>query len=91
MDIITASFMNEKSNVLFVTHSNDHCGVYQHGTNTVNVLIRNKSIYNYIHAPCVSKENLFHYITKYTPIAIIYNYHPAVLSWVTPKKYNIPS
>jgi len=82
--------MSENSNVLFVTHSNDHCGVYQHGTNTVNILIKNESVYNYIHASCNSEQELQGYVNQHTPVAIIYNYHPSVLSWVTPKKYNIP-
>ena len=77
-------------NVLFVTHKNDHCGVYQHGYNTLSILVRNPSKYDYIHAPCENEEELHNYFCQYQPVAMIHNYHPTVLGWLNPRKYNIP-
>lgn len=77
-------------NVLFVTHKNDQCGVYQHGTNTVNILINKSKTYNYVHALCDNIQELNDYICQFQPIAIIYNYHPTVLGWITPLAYNLP-
>jgi hypothetical protein len=76
--------------VLFVTHKNDHCGVYQHGTNTVDIIARHSTKYNYIHARCENIQEFNEYIAKYTPAVVIYNYHPTVLGWITPQVYNLP-
>jgi hypothetical protein len=64
--------------------------VYQHGTNTVNILYKRSEQYNYVHALCVNAQELEDYITQFQPIAIIYNYHPSVLGWIQPTKYNVP-
>jgi hypothetical protein len=64
--------------------------VYQHGYNTVNILVRKTKKYNYIHGPCENIQEFNEYLATYLPIAVIYNYHPTVLEWITPQAYNIP-
>jgi hypothetical protein len=77
-------------NVLFVTHKNYRCGVYQHVYNTVNILVKKAKKYNYIHGPCENIQEFNEYLATYSPIVVIYNYHPTVLGWITPQAYNIP-
>lgn len=80
--------LNKK--VLFVTHKSWRCGVYQHGYNTLNILVRKSKEYNYIHAPCDNQQELDGWVSQYKPVAMIYNYHPTVLGWIHPNLHSIP-
>lgn len=71
------------ANVLFVVHKDEQCGVYQHGMNIINAISKGSKRYKFIHASCSNQQELYDYIEKYVPIAIIYNFHPTVLGWVS--------
>lgn len=68
-------------NVLFVTHKDQACGVYQYGYNTIRTLERSTK-YNFIHAQCTHVGELLEFISQYSPIAVIYNYHVSPLGWI---------
>jgi hypothetical protein len=76
-------FSTTIANVLFVTHKDKQCGVYQHGYNIISVLSKKSKRYKFIHALCSNQQELYDYIEKYIPIAIIYNYHSTVLGWIS--------
>jgi hypothetical protein len=69
-------------NILFVTHIQSQCGIYEFGKNIVESLERSKK-YNFIKVECWSMVDLKNAIELHTPSAIIYNYHPTILPWVT--------
>lgn len=68
--------------VLFITHKKTQCGVYEFGVNTYNV-IKQSTKYNFVHIECDKINDLNDAINVHNPIAIIYNYYPTVMSWVS--------
>jgi hypothetical protein len=82
----------KKSKVLFVSHKEQQCGVYQYGRSIVDVLIKSKKI-SFVYAECSGPDEYFTSVDKVNPSAIIYNYHQATLPWLTKKtmkKIRIP-
>lgn len=69
-------------NILFVSHKKAQCGVYEFGKNITDVL-QNSKRYQFIRVECSSLVELQTAIAKNAPAAIIYNYHPSVMPWVT--------
>lgn len=67
--------------ILFVSHKQAQCGVYEFGKNVCEALQRSQN-YQFIRVECSSMGELRAEIKKNDPAAIIYNYHPAVLPWV---------
>lgn len=68
--------------ILFVNHKEPRCGIYQAGLGICNII--KKSI-NY-NIKYVEVESLFefeNYFNNIKPDAILYNYHPAPMPWVT--------
>jgi len=82
------SRMNKK--ILFVSHKKVQCGVYEFGKNITDVL-QHSQLYQFIRVECSSLGELQTAIAENAPAAIIYNYYPSVLPWVTtrigPKLY----
>src|SRR5258706_10385653 len=74
--------MNKK--ILFVSHKEKKCGVYEFGKNVFKAISQSQ-IYNFIKIECDSIDNLQNEISIHNPDAIIYNYHPTVLPWITTK------
>ncbi|AFV24574.1 hypothetical protein Mpsy_2370 [Methanolobus psychrophilus R15] len=68
--------------VLFVTHKKCQCGVYEFGENVFDALKLSKK-YNFIKVECSNINELKEHFEKERPIAIIYNYMPATMPWVT--------
>ena len=68
--------------VLFVTHKKTQCWVYEFWNDIVRVLESSKK-YSFVHVECWSIGELQSAIGKHNPIAIIYNYHPWTMQWMT--------
>ncbi|MFA6091269.1 MAG: hypothetical protein WC774_05870, partial [Candidatus Gracilibacteria bacterium] len=71
-----------KKTILFITHKESQCGIYEFGKNIAEIL-KTSTKYTFIKVECGSMEDLFDNIKQYNPSAIIYNYHPAVMPWLT--------
>ena len=72
------------SKILFITHREKQCGVFEFGKDIFNA-ISSSSKYEFIRAECESLSDLQAAIETHAPRAIIYNYHPAVLPWLCTK------
>ncbi len=79
------------SKVLFVNHKESQCGVYEFGRNIGHAL--EKSALGFIYQECSSAGELHQTVIRHAPDAIIYNYHPATIVWLTPsvtRKIKLP-
>ncbi len=84
--------MENINNVLFVSHKENKCGVYQFGNNIGHALKKSKK-FNFIYVECSSVKELKQFVSKYKPTCIIYNYHVSTLSWLNKKitfNFDIP-
>ncbi|HTX19073.1 MAG TPA: hypothetical protein VMG34_10475 [Bacteroidota bacterium] len=70
-----------KATVLFVSHRERQCGVYQFGLNIAGVL-RTSQAFNFVPVACSSAEDLRSEVREHAPSAIIYNYHPITMGWL---------
>ena len=70
--------------ILFVSHKEANCGVYEFGKNISNVL-QYSTQFKFIRVECISLAELKFAIMQYNPVAIIYNYHPSVMPWLCTK------
>jgi len=70
--------------VLFVSHGQQHCGVYQFGKNTFDA-IKSSLKYRIEWVECNSISDLTAKIQRHNPDVIIYNYHPSTMPWLTTK------
>lgn len=68
-------------NVLFVTHRQKHCGVYEFGKQVFQA-ISGSTKYRFVKAECDSLGELLQSVKTHQPDVIIYNYHPSVLPWL---------
>ncbi|MBU2529277.1 methyltransferase domain-containing protein [bacterium] len=77
--------------VMFVNHKEKNCGVYQYGRIIGDILTKSQK-YQFVYAECSNNDDLKAKIQKYYPQAIIYNYHPSTLGWLSKvtKTINIP-
>jgi Methyltransferase domain len=66
--------------ILFINHKKSQCGVYEFGRNLGLAL--KKSSYRFLYYECDSLKELNNAIQKENPNLIIYNYHPATMSWL---------
>ncbi len=66
--------------VLFITHRQKHCGVYEFGKQVFQA-ISGSAKYRFIRAECDSLPELLQSIENHRPDVIIYNYHPSVMPW----------
>ncbi len=71
-------------NILFISHKEQQCGVYQFGKNIANALRKSRR-YNFIYAECSSAKELLARVNETRPEAIIYNYYPSTLPWLKKK------
>ena len=68
--------------VLFVSHPQKQCGVYQFGRNVATAL--NDSVrYRYLYRECADKNELMTAIRREEPAAVVYNYYFTTLPWLT--------
>lgn len=70
-----------ENTVLFVSHKQQSCGVYQYGINIVRAL-QKSTRYSFIYAECSNEKELESSITQSNPSVIVYNYYPATLPWL---------
>ncbi len=79
-----ASFQQNNSieKILIVSHKQKQCGVYQFGLNVANAL-KKSTKYSFVYAECSSPEEFFADINNIKPSAIIYNFHPSTLPWLS--------
>jgi SAM-dependent methyltransferase len=72
--------------ILFVSHKESQCGVYEFGRHLTNILQRSKR-YRFKRVECSSLDELNAAISLNTPNAIIYNYMPTIMPWVVSKVF----
>jgi SAM-dependent methyltransferase len=83
---------NSLKKVLFVSHKETYCGVYQYGVNVAKSLTKSKK-YSFVYVECSKPEEFLHAVNSTQPSAIIYNYHPLTLPWLNEKivkKVSVP-
>ncbi len=71
-------------NILFVSHKERRCGVYQFGRNIADALRKSKK-YSFIYAECSGVKEFLSFVDSVMPAAIIYNYYPSTLPWLKRK------
>jgi len=64
-----------------------NCGVYQYGYRTSQAIIKS-SKFNITYVEIDSEAEFQHYTQSLAPIAVIYNYYPSTMPWLTPKVQN---
>jgi len=70
-----------KHNILFISHKEHQCGVYQYGRNIAEALEKSRTI-SFVYAECSGPDEYLSAIENVKPSAIIYNYHPSTLPWL---------
>lgn len=77
---------NKKMNgpVLFISHLKTQCGVYQFGKDVFNAISQSEK-YKFVKIECETLKELKDSISTHKPAAIIYNYHPDVMTWLCTK------
>lgn len=82
----------ENHPILIVSHKEKRCGIYQYAVNLTEALTKS-SRYSFSYVECSNEAELNQAITQNTPKAIIYNYYPATMPWLTARitrLYTIP-
>jgi hypothetical protein len=72
----------QRPGILIISHREKQCGIYQYGVNTAEAL-KKSSRYRFIYVECSNHSELHKAITRSDPVAIIYNYFPATMPWLT--------
>ena len=67
--------------VLFINHKKSQCGVYEFGKNIARALKKSSSKFLYFESQ--SFTEIKKAVKKENPDLIIYNYHPATMSWLS--------
>ena len=83
---------NKKGDILVISHKEQRCGIYQYALNITEAL-KKSSRYNFSYAECSNEGELKTIISKTNPAAIIYNYYPATMPWLTgmiTRQFQIP-
>jgi hypothetical protein len=65
--------------ILFLNHSKQQCGVYQYGKRLFEILQKTGN-YTYVEIETVQEYQMA--ILKYTPTALVYNYHQSTMPWL---------
>ncbi len=84
---------NLKNKILFLSHKEQQCGVYQFGRNIAEALGKSKK-YSFIYAECSDEEEFKSIITTIKPTAIIYNYYSSTMPWLNKRvllRINVPN
>jgi len=74
----------DKKKILFVSHKKTKCGVYEFGKKVLDVLEHSQQ-FKFIGVECSSLVELKSAISQFDPAAIIFNYYPPVMPWVSSK------
>lgn len=70
--------------ILFVSHKEQQCGVYQYGRNIADAISKSKKLH-FVYTECSESNEYYSIVEQVNPSAIIYNYHPATLPWLKKK------
>lgn len=71
------------STVLFINHPEKECGVHQFGE-AVFRAIEGSSVYQFKYCECSDAASLQGFIQQHQPVAVIYNYYPSTMPWLSP-------
>lgn len=74
--------MNPRELVLFVSHKEKQCGVYQFGLHISDAL-RAPGRYEFRYVECADAEDYRATVQASAPAVIITNHHPATMPWMT--------
>lgn len=66
--------------ILFVTHTERQCGVYQFGL-SVHRVISKSQMYEFVYVECTNANEVDQHIAAHSPKAILYNFHPSTQPW----------
>jgi SAM-dependent methyltransferase len=79
--------------ILFLSHREQQCGVYQFGLNIAKALESSK-VFRFIFEKCSDASECHDIVRRTQPAGIIYNYHPTTMPWLRNnilKLKNIPN
>ncbi len=71
-----------RGTVLFVSHREKQCGVYQFGLN-IGGTLRASTRYGFRYVECAGPEECHRVIRETAPVAVIYNHHPSTMPWIS--------
>ena len=71
-----------RKKLLFVSHRAVTCGIHQYGLN-ISQAITSSIHYDMAYAECSSPEELQEHFERERPEAIVYNYYPYTMPWLT--------
>ncbi len=83
----------KRHSILVVSHAEKQCGIHEYGLNIVAALEKS-SRYSFAYAECSNEKHLRWVVAQTRPSAIIYNYYPLTMPWLTSRmirRYQIPS
>ena len=85
--------MGKQHKILYVSHPQKECGVYQFGKRIGKVL-QTSAAFQFIYVECADEHELCQAVTETKPAAIIYNYYPTgTFPWLninTTKQFGCP-
>lgn len=70
------------TNILFVNSTEQACGIYQFGT-MVYENIKDSEKYNFLYHEIKDTDTFHKLVLKYRPRAVIYNFYPITMPWIT--------
>jgi hypothetical protein len=82
----------QRNKILIVSYQAKQCGIHQYGVNITEALQRS-SRYSFAYVQCSNEEHLRQAILQTNPSAIIYNYYPWTMPWLSARvtrRYRIP-
>jgi hypothetical protein len=78
--------------VMFVSHAQKQCGIYQYGYN-IHKALKKSEKFEFVYVECQNKKDLVKSIRSNEPTVIIYNHYPATMPWLNTKitqQFNMP-
>lgn len=87
-----ATMISPAATILIVSHRAKQCGIHEYGNNIAGALAKSNK-YRFVYAECSSSGELAQVIAEFNPSAIIYNYYPLTMPWLTPaitRCYSMP-
>jgi hypothetical protein len=67
--------------ILFINHTQQHCGVYQYGKRVSDILsLDNRFIFKYLE--CDNIDIFINELTSFKPDYLVYNWHSSTLPWL---------
>lgn len=70
------------SKVLFLNHTQTHCGVYSFGKRLFDLASKSKTT-EYVYRELETKEEYNRFLKEVAPEFIVYNWYPITMSWLT--------